>query len=655
VAIARDVTQSNTAIGSSNTSVTITTSYSNELLLAFVQTVASETITMGGTAGLTWVLIEQRQGGTSYTSVYRAFSTTPITNKTITANYNETNAISLTVMSFTGVNTSGTNGSGAIGATIANSGGGGDPTTITAPFATQGINSLIVAGGNAADIYGDNGAIITVPSGQSIVYQYDDTTNPGAYWVQIFNSTIPTINSSQTITATITDDGGGGGPSSFQGALCGVEILGAPTSTQVMYSGNQISNIFTVPNGWECTQIELYGGGGAGGGYSTSAGGGGGGGAYCAYVPGTPIASGTNITFFVGGGALGVANTVGASGNASTCTTYSLTAGGGTGGALGNGSASAGGTASGGTTNISGSSGAVGVGNVGGFGGNGAGPNGGLGTEFNGSLNGTLYGAGGAGTRSPTTRVPGNGANGQVIFTLTYISGNTLTVQGITTASIQMPVTLMVPVGKTLSKIELWGPGGGGGSTGGTSTYTGGGGGGGAYCAYTTSQSGGTGILTFVGGYGAGGAEGTVSNAGNAGITGIASSCSTYLLVANSGVGGGISSSSGAGGTGGTATGGTTNTSGTVGSNGSSSALTNGGNGGAGAGSSGSSGGGAGGIGGGSSTTEAGNGGTGSAPGGGGGGSGYIATQQTGGNGAPGMVTFTFSAPSTTGNFFVVF
>ena len=47
---------------------------------------------------------------------WRAFATTALSSATVTAKLSQSVASSLTIMSFTGVNTSGANGSGAIGA-----------------------------------------------------------------------------------------------------------------------------------------------------------------------------------------------------------------------------------------------------------------------------------------------------------------------------------------------------------------------------------------------------------------------------------------------------------------------------------------------------------------------------------------------------------
>lgn len=169
---------------------------------------------------------------------------------------------------------------------------------------------------------------------------------------------------------------------------------------------NSGSGTFVVPAGMVLSKIELWGPGGDGGDGSGSGGGaGGGGGSYC--MKNQAAAAGTSIAY-----------SVGAVGNNTTCTTYSLVAGFGT-----NGISSAigiGGSASGGDINTSGQNGLNRNGKNGGdggFGGNGGA--GGAGGPDNGTGgNGTAPGGAGGGAGHGGTI--GNGSSGRVTFT--YLS-----------------------------------------------------------------------------------------------------------------------------------------------------------------------------------------------------------------------------------------
>ncbi len=174
---------------SSNSSITtpsFSTTVGNELLLAFIATDypgsgTNTSVTSVTGAGLTWVLVQRTnvQPGTS--EIWRAFSPTPLTDVTVTANLSTAVQVSsITVLSFSGVDLSGTNGSGAIGAT--GSGNGVDAPSAT--LTTTRTSSLVFGVGNDWDA-----AIArTVGTGQSLVHQY----LPGfdTFWVQRQNSAI---------------------------------------------------------------------------------------------------------------------------------------------------------------------------------------------------------------------------------------------------------------------------------------------------------------------------------------------------------------------------------------------------------------------------------------------------------------------------------
>lgn len=198
-------------------------------------------------------------------------------------------------------------------------------------------------------------------------------------------------------------------------------------ATETFNSG---SGTWQVPTGQECTLIEGWGaggGGGTGGGGSGEGGSGGGGGGYFAYIPGTPIAAGTNISYSVGAGGAGYGvpsdGGDGIAGGATTVSTYGLTANGGAKGLGLNSGGASGGTASGGTTNTTGGSSTNPGGSSGTTGG--AGANGGAGGSGGGSSspsgqNGTAPGGGGGGGGRHT--VAGDGAGGRVVFTYSAAS-----------------------------------------------------------------------------------------------------------------------------------------------------------------------------------------------------------------------------------------
>ena len=95
----------------------------------------------------------------------------------MTATLSQTVFASMTVMTFSGVDTSGTNGSGAIGATGTGNSAKGAPT---ASLVTTRNGSWVFGVGNDYD-----NAISRAPaSGQSLVHQYLPVVGD-TYWVQM--------------------------------------------------------------------------------------------------------------------------------------------------------------------------------------------------------------------------------------------------------------------------------------------------------------------------------------------------------------------------------------------------------------------------------------------------------------------------------------
>jgi hypothetical protein len=203
--LAIDVTKS-TDRGTGATTIaspSFATASANELLLALISTDdpgsgtnISVTSVAGG--GLTWALVQRTnvQRGTS--DIWRAFATTALSGVTVTATMSKSVAASITVMSFTGVNTTGTSGSGAIGAIGTGNASAGAPT---ASLVTTKSNSLVVGVGNDFD----NAISRTPGANQIVVHQYLSTTGD-TYWVQRVTTLSPagtavTIND----TAPTTD------------------------------------------------------------------------------------------------------------------------------------------------------------------------------------------------------------------------------------------------------------------------------------------------------------------------------------------------------------------------------------------------------------------------------------------------------------------
>jgi hypothetical protein len=174
------------------------TSSANELLLAFVSVDGppagggKTTVTKVTGGGLTWQLVARANAQLGGAEIWRAFAPGILTNVSVTATLSRSFDSSLTVVSFTGVDTSGVNGAGAIGATKVAGASSGAPS---ATLVTTRNNSLIFGVGNDW-----NHAIPrTVGPNQALVHQFlapvDDT-----YWVQRFVAPIPASGTSVTLS-----------------------------------------------------------------------------------------------------------------------------------------------------------------------------------------------------------------------------------------------------------------------------------------------------------------------------------------------------------------------------------------------------------------------------------------------------------------------
>jgi uncharacterized protein (TIGR03437 family) len=210
----------------------LSTVLGNELLLAFISTDAtgpSTTVTNVSGAGLTWELVVRTnvQSGTS--EVWRAFTSTNLNNVSITATLSQSVASSMTVLSFTGVDTSGSNGSGAIGATGSGFAAPGAPN---ATLTTTRNNSWVFGVGNDYDTATPR----TLGSGQSMVHRSLPNISGGAvdaFWIQMQTNPTPASGTSVTINDTA--------PATDQYNLSIVEILPTLASSQTWSISGTIS------------------------------------------------------------------------------------------------------------------------------------------------------------------------------------------------------------------------------------------------------------------------------------------------------------------------------------------------------------------------------------------------------------------------------
>src|SRR5262249_34327153 len=145
-----------------------TTTSANELLLAFIATdyrVGANTTVTGITgAGLTWTLVRRTNVQSGTTEIWRAFAPATLTNVTVTATLSQSTAASMSVVTFSNVDTTGS-GSGATGATAGTNSPGGAPA---ATLVTTRNNSLVFGVGNDFD----TATARTLGPNQTMVNQY---------------------------------------------------------------------------------------------------------------------------------------------------------------------------------------------------------------------------------------------------------------------------------------------------------------------------------------------------------------------------------------------------------------------------------------------------------------------------------------------------
>jgi hypothetical protein len=204
--LAIDVNVSRDGSSASTTIATpaFSTKSTNELLLAFVATdfISGTNTTVTGVAGggLTWKLVQRTNVQSGTAEIWTAFASAALSNVTVTATVSQSVVSSITVMSFTGVDTtSGTSLPNAIGATGTGNSARGAPT---ASLVTTRNNSWVLGIGNDYD----NPIARTLGAGQTLVHQFLTPTGD-TYWVQMQTATTPLSGTTVTIndTAPSTD------------------------------------------------------------------------------------------------------------------------------------------------------------------------------------------------------------------------------------------------------------------------------------------------------------------------------------------------------------------------------------------------------------------------------------------------------------------
>jgi hypothetical protein len=219
-ALATDAIASTDRSSSSNsiTSAAFSTKSGNELLLAFISTDANSSgIIVSGVngAGVNWALVRRTNSQLGTAEIWRAFAPGVVASGTVTATLSQSVAASITIVSFSGVDTTGTNGSGAIGATNENGASSGAPSV---SVTTTRNGSWVFGVGNDWD----KATSRTPGANQSLVHQYLASVGD-TYWVQKQNA--PSAASGTQVFINDT------APTTDRFNLSTVEILPSTTVT----------------------------------------------------------------------------------------------------------------------------------------------------------------------------------------------------------------------------------------------------------------------------------------------------------------------------------------------------------------------------------------------------------------------------------------
>ena len=204
LAIDANVSKDGTTASTTIATPVFTTKSGNELLLAFVAadylSGTNTTVSNVSGASLTWALVKRTNTQSGDAEIWAAFAPSALTNATVTATVSQSVVTSLTVLSFTGVDTTmGTTLPNALGATGTANARPGAPT---ASLVTTRNTSWVFGVGNDYD----NAIAHTPGAGQTLVHQFLTPTGD-TYWVQMQSATTPTSGTTVTIndTAPATD------------------------------------------------------------------------------------------------------------------------------------------------------------------------------------------------------------------------------------------------------------------------------------------------------------------------------------------------------------------------------------------------------------------------------------------------------------------
>src|SRR6185437_16232550 len=198
IAVDATISKNQSTASTTVTSASFSTGAGQELLLAFISTDyltgANTTVKTVSGAGLTWELVARTNVQSGSSEIWRAFAPSALSAVTVTATLSQKVQSSITVMSFSGVDTSGANGSGAIGAVASANAANGAPN---ASLVTTRNNSLVIGVGNDYD----NAVARTPANGQQVIHQY--LTSAGdTYWVQMQTSPTPASGTNVGINDT---------------------------------------------------------------------------------------------------------------------------------------------------------------------------------------------------------------------------------------------------------------------------------------------------------------------------------------------------------------------------------------------------------------------------------------------------------------------
>ena len=198
IAVDATVSKDQSTASTSVTSASFSTGAGQELLLAFISTDyltgANTTVKSVSGAGLTWALVARTNVQSGSSEIWRAFAPSALSAVTVTATLSQKVQSSMTVMSFSGVDTSGANGSGAIGAVATANAANG---AASASLVTTRNNSLVIGVGNDFD----NAIARTPANGQQVLHQYL-TPAGDTYWVQMQTSPTPGSGTNVSINDT---------------------------------------------------------------------------------------------------------------------------------------------------------------------------------------------------------------------------------------------------------------------------------------------------------------------------------------------------------------------------------------------------------------------------------------------------------------------